>query len=147
VPPNLGSIRRIKDATERAVAASNYILDLTEEANRARTERDHAAVYLNRMEGWTPIKVYTTLGVSRGLFVRMMSRAPKALTPMTDAVDRGIAAANKVVELDERIAEAVEVRDEAILTALLDDGVRNCDMARATQLTTARIAQIKTGNG
>lgn len=150
--PSTATVRAIEDPAKRARAAARIVRDAEAKANEARYERDMAAVILHLREGWKPVEVYRALGVSRGLFVRMVQRAPADLPPMADPDKAMRKAARTVERLDTTCEEAREVRDEAAAGMLAGkyrkpDGTlyRNADVARLTGLTTARIAQLRAG--
>ena len=120
-------------------------------AEGLRAQRALLARYLEEVEGWSQADIYRHLGISRALLVRIRSRYNKG-TPAGMLSIRGdiplrakqTAAAVERAETDE--LQWIKVRDDAI-SATRESGVRPAEIARATGLTTARIAQLKTGSG
>jgi hypothetical protein len=125
---------------------------------KARTKRREG------MEGveYKPIHVYRdTIGVSRGLFVRMQHRAAQELPAFLDDDGQPLPLAEvKEIALEARaeceMYDAINlgartIRDEVGHVLLNGDrkaGVRamsNADFARLTKVTTARVAQIRYG--
>jgi hypothetical protein len=98
-----------------------------------------------------PVDVYRVIGVSRGMFVRMMHRAPRELPQIDDAPKVAAAAAAECARYDAMNKEARAIRDEAIMALLNGDRatgrqpVSNADVARLSGLTTPRVAQLRYG--
>lgn len=117
---------------------------------------------------YKPIDVYQkTIGVSRGLFVRMQHRAAQLPTPEEYMAGAG-EPVDGMVSLEQVAEVARAKRDECILydainkeaRTIRDDAIRkllkgnrraklpkmtSADVARLTLLTTPRVAQIKKG--
>lgn len=99
-----------------------------------------------------PADVYALIGVSRGLFVRMMKRMPPD-TPDASEYDGDPAKDAKAAAKDVQRFEAIEnevrpIRDEVLddlLNGISGPAERNADIARLTDLTTARVAQLRLG--
>jgi hypothetical protein len=96
-----------------------------------------------------PVEVYEALGVGRSLVNRILMRMPnEPLPPVDEPADVARAAHGEVKALEHVIRAAREIRDTAAVTMMSghdDDGdqippVSNAQIARATNLTTARIA-------
>lgn len=137
---------RDRDAAKRAYDAgqiddSTYYarIEQAKSVRRAALEMAGVSVY--------PVDVYTLIGVSRTLFVRMMARMPERLPKMDDPQAQAKAAARDVLRYAKIVDEAIEVRDEAVDELLNGRGERmsNADLARLTELTTARVAQLRVG--
>jgi hypothetical protein len=98
-----------------------------------------------------PAEVYHLIGVSRALLVRMMKRLPEHLPPLHgDHTEVGKQATKEAEKWDRVADEALAYRDELAMSMLGqgDDGVqrrRNAEVAQLTGLTTARVAQMRTG--
>lgn len=118
--------------------------------NRAKRQRDLIAADVEVY----PVDIYEMLGVSRNLVNRTLMRMPNG--PLPHLVDPARSAKNahaQVPEVEAIIEEAREIRDTAALILMSGEDekghrfqpVSNADIARATQLTTARIAQLREG--
>jgi dienelactone hydrolase len=99
-----------------------------------------------------PVDVYKhTIGVSRGLFVRLLHRAPNQLPEIENAREVALMAKEDCQMYDAINVDARIIRDEAITVLLNGDrkagikAISNADVARLTGLTTARVAQLRYG--
>lgn len=119
-------------------------------ANREQRRADLAAANVTVY----PKDVYEMLGVSRNLVNRLLMRMPDAPLPhMADPARAAKRAHAQIPPIEATIAHAREIRDIAALILMSgqdEDGhtfppVSNADVARATGLTTARIAQLREG--
>lgn len=150
------SVRAIADPLERVAAAAELVRKTEVRADAARGIRDMATIVAHLDDGVSPVTLYRdTLQCSRGLFVRIIQRAPAKRPHMTDALAQARESAQAVRRHEAVIAEARAIRDETALL-LMNGGtdpvtgkrvvaVANADIARATGLTTARVAQVRTG--
>lgn len=112
------------------------------------------ATYRARLEtiDYMPIDVYTLLGVSRGLFFRMIrGRMPLELDDVPDAREVAETTGRQCEMYDVIALGARTIRDEAVL-ALLNGNPKakrppmsNADVTRITGLTSARTHQIRMG--
>lgn len=123
-----------------------YIAALGENREQRRADIEAANVTI------TPVDVYEMLGVSRNLVNRLLMRMPDAPLPDVANPKRAAKAAHaKIPEWECVIEEARAIRDATarmVMSGEDDDGreftpVSNADVARATGLTTARIAQLR----
>lgn len=149
-------VRAIPDPLERVAAAADLVRKAEERAENARAMRDMAAIVAHLDDGVPPVTMYRdVLGCSRGLFVRIIQRAPAKRPKMEGAVEQARESAAAVRRHEAIIEAAREVRDSTALL-LMNGGkdpvtgqkvtpVSNADIARATGLTTARVAQVRTG--
>lgn len=148
--------RVIEDPLKRVKVAAELARKAEERAERARQVRDMAACVAHLDDGVPPVEMYRdVLECSRGLFVRIIQRAP-AERPDMKAARRQAAESAKAARRHEEVIEGARaLRDETILL-LLNGGtdpvtgtpvapISNADVARATGLTTARVAQVRTG--
>lgn len=161
VDPARRTARPVEEAAieKRVRDNSKRVRDLDAKIRRARAARDAAVVSLHFHDGWAPVKCYRLIGVSRGLFVRMTTRAKNA----AESTGVGLARVEKAEQVAKRAARdlaryeaardyARDARDadaDAMLNgrALTPDGTvyRNAELARLTGLTTARVAQLRHG--
>lgn len=149
----VNSVAKIADPMKRAAAAATLVRDADNAAVDARATRDMATIVAHLDQGATPVTLYRALGISRGLFNRMVQRAPQQRPPIEDALAVATQAAKEVRKYERISAEARAIRDETALSLMngrdtAGNQVKmhsNADIARATGLTTARIAQIRTG--
>lgn len=110
------------------------------ERRAADLERYNVTIY--------PAEVYTLIGVARNLFVRMMGRMPENLPEMDDPEAVAKAAAKDVRKYRQIAKDAVPVRDEGVEAMFYGNGTElrtNAYVARLTDLTTARVAQLRKG--
>lgn len=135
-------------------------------ASTAHERREKAKVKRREaMEGvvYKPIQVYRdTIGVSKGLFVRMQHRETQELPTFTDPVtgepmtleqvkEVGLEARAECEMYDAINLGARTIRDQAVHKLLNGDrktgvtAISNADVARITGLTTARVAQLRYG--
>lgn len=159
---SVASIARITDYRDRLVAAQKLVTEASDAAEQARAQRDMATIVAHLDQGVKPVQLYRdTLAVSRGLFNRIIQRAPAdedrariiAENPELFADAQATAkTAVKAVEKYTAIAEeAREIRDTAALFLMSgqdDQGnvftpLTNAEIARLTDLTPARIAQVR----
>jgi hypothetical protein len=126
---------------------------------KARAKRREAMVGVV----YKPIQVYRdTIGVSKGLFVRMQHREtqelpefrdPETGEPMTleQVKELGLAARAECEMYDAIDLGACTIRDEAVHVLLNGDpkrgikAISNADVSRIVGLTTARVAQLRYG--
>ena len=159
--PYDAAIARINAALEADEITSSEAWEQRQAASQARREAMENVVY-------KPIDVYQeTLGVSRGLFVRMQHREPALPTPeeylralgrdydddaVLEAVQEAARAKRHDCERYDAIAEAArDIRDAAIRKLLKGNRrakrppMSNADVARLTKVTPARVHQIHRG--
>jgi hypothetical protein len=139
--------KRLRDALEAGhITEDGYAVGLAK--NREQRQRDLREANVVTY----PVHVYEMLGVSRNLVNRILMRMPtEALPDMRDPKRSAKAAHAKIGPLEQIIDAAKEIRDTAALLLMAgeDDAgnevapVSNADVARATGLTTARIAQLR----
>lgn len=139
--PSLASVSKIEDLAKRARDAARIAKSAQVKADLHRPTRDAAALAMLRA-GAQPVEVYRLIGVSRGLFVRM-ARRPLTSNPPVFADPKATAAASakECAKWDRLAEQARAVRDQAAY-AMKDAGRTNADVARATGLTTARVAKL-----
>lgn len=151
------TVAKIADPMKRVAAAAALVREAEAAAEDARAQRDMATIVAHLDQHVAPVRLYRdALQVSRGLFNRMVQRAPAQRPDIPNAIDVAAKAAKAVRRFEERAEQAREIRDTAMLM-LLNGGedehgnavtpVSNADIARATHLTTARVAQMRTGSG
>jgi hypothetical protein len=111
------------------------------------------ATYRARLEPveYMPIDVYTLIGVSRGLFFRMIKRMPVDLEDIPDAHEAAESARRECEMHDVIALGARTIRDEAVL-ALLEGNPKakrppmsNADVMRLIGLSSPRVHQIRMG--
>ena len=153
---SIDKVRAISDPLERVAAAADLVRKAEERADAARSMRDMATIVAHLDDGVPPVTLYRdVLKCSRGLFVRIIQRAPAKRPKMDNAVDQARESAAAVRRHEDVIEQARAIRDETALL-LMNGGkdpvtkkkitpVQNADIARATGLTTARVAQVRTG--
>jgi hypothetical protein len=153
------SVTKGPAAEKRVKAASRRVREFNEKAEQARLLRDTAVVSLHAHEGWPPVECYRLIGVSRGLFVRMMDRARtvaqetgQGIPKVANAQKVAAKAARDLNRYEGTLLRERDARDEdaeAMLNGRIRkaDGTvyRNADLARLTGLTTARVAQLRQG--
>jgi hypothetical protein len=149
-------LRAIEDPLVRVEKAAEVVRKAEVRADAARSMRDIATVVAHLDDGVSPVTLYRdTLECSRGLYVRIIQRAPSQRPKMDDALAQARESAQAVRRHEAVIEEARLVRDETALL-LMNGGtdpvtgnkvtpVSNAEIARATGLTTARVAQVRTG--
>lgn len=149
-------LRKIDDPMERVEQAAAVVHKAEERAEAARSMRDMATIIAHLDDGVPPVTLYRdTLECSRGLFVRIIQRAPAKRPKMENALEQARESARAVRRHEATIEEARTIRDETALL-LMNGGtdpvtkrkvapVSNAEIARATGLTTARVAQVRTG--
>jgi len=150
------SVRSIPDPLERVEKAADLVHKAEERADNARAMRDMATIVAHLDHGVPPVTLYRdTLQCSRGLFVRIIQRAPAKRDKMDDPVAQARESAAAVRRHEAVIEEARAIRDETALL-LMNGGidpvsgqkvipVSNAEIAKRTGLTTARVAQVRTG--
>lgn len=153
---SVDDLRSITDPLERVEKAAELVRKAEDRANAARSMRDMATIVAHLDDGVPPVTLYRdTLECSRGLFVRIIQRAPARRPKMEGALDQARESAQAVRRHEATIEAARIVRDETALL-LMNGGkdpvtgekvkpVSNAEIARATGLTTARVAQVRTG--
>ena len=149
-------VRAIPDPLERLAAAAALVEKAKERADAARSMRDMAVVVAHLDDGVPPVTLYRdVLKCSRGLVVRIIQRAPAKREKMADALGQARESADAVRRHEAVIQAARPIRDETALL-LMNGGtdpvtgeavapMSNADIARATGLSTARVAQVRTG--
>jgi hypothetical protein len=131
---------------ERVSAAAALAEPAEAAADNARGARDLAACWAHLDDGVPAVTMYRdVLGVSRSLFVRIIQRAPADRPPVKRAKAVAKAKAVKVREFEEVAEAAREIRDTTALLLMNEGNVPNAEVSRRTGLTTARIAQLRTG--
>lgn len=149
-------VRSIEDPIERVTAAAELVRQREERAEGARQVRDQATIIAHLDDGVAPAEMYRdVLDCSRGLFVRIIQRAPAKRGKMSDAKEQARSSAKAVRKHEAVIERAREIRDSTALllmtggkdpvTGLEVERVSNAEIARVTGLTTARVAQIRAG--
>lgn len=149
-------LRAIPDPLERVEKAAEVVRKAEVRANAARSMRDIATVVAHLDDGVSPVTLYRdTLECSRGLFVRIIQRAPASRPKMDGALAQARESAQAVRRHEATIEGAREVRDETALllmnggtdpaTGAKVEPISNAEIARVTGLTTARVAQVRTG--
>lgn len=153
---SVDDVRAIPDPLERVAAAAELVRKAEERADAARSMRDMATIVAHLDDGVSPVTLYRdTLQCSRGLFVRIIQRAPAKRAKMDNALAQAGESAAAVRRHEAVIEQARAIRDETALL-LMNGGkdpvtkakitpVSNAEIARATGLTTARVAQVRTG--
>jgi DNA-binding NarL/FixJ family response regulator len=140
------SIRRIKDPAKRAQSAAALLADVQPRIEQTRAARDAACLHLLRNEGRQPVQVYRLAHLSRRLFGPIAATIP-AGQPAPEVADAEIVAAEMgeaFWRLKRDEGALTEIRGEAVQT-MLAEGLSNVEVARAANLSTARIAQIRRG--
>lgn len=139
----------IQDPNERLDAVVAALTPLEKKVERARADRDTAVQVAHKDQGVAKVVLYRDLGVARALVERIVARAPAVRPDLPNALARAKRAHAKVVELTPTIEALKAVRDPTMLTLLNGtydgDAVSNADVARRTGLSTARVAQMRTG--
>lgn len=153
---SVDEVRALADPLERVEKAAELVRKAEERANNARSMRDMATIVAHLDDDVPPVTLYRdTLECSRGLFVRIIQRAPSKRPKMEGALDQARESAQAVRRHEATIEAARIIRDETALL-LMNGGkdpvtgakvapVSNAEIARATGLTTARVAQVRTG--
>jgi hypothetical protein len=155
---DVDAVSKIPDPLERVEAAEALVRLYRERMEAAHGLRDMAVVVAHLDHGVAPVVLYRdVLGVSRGLFNRMIQRAPmKSLRPkFEDPVALAKESDGAIVRNKALMKRAETLRNDTALL-LMNGGtdpvtktkvepVTNAKIAKATDLTTARIAQIRTG--
>lgn len=139
---------RLRDQRDRfKITEEQYVTALAENREQRQSDIDHAQVKVY------PADIYKMLGVSRNLVNRILMRMPvEDLPEMRSPKRTAQTAHSKIGPLQEIVAQAREIRDAAALLVMAGeddngnpvDPVSNAEIARATQLTTARVAQLRT---
>jgi hypothetical protein len=140
------SIRRIKDPARRAEAAAALLADVQTSIEQTRAARDAACLHLLRNQGWAPVQVYRLAGLSRRLFGPIAATIPQG-QPAPEVADAEVVAeemGEAFWRLKRDEGSLIEIRGEAVQT-MLAEGRSNVEVARAANLSTARIAQIRRG--
>ncbi len=157
-------IRSITDREQRLRAATAALETIDEKRRTQIALRDMAICVANLDQDVSPVALYRDiLGVSRGLFNRIKQRAPDDQTRATivaeqpakfrDSRRTASKAAQEIRRLTLVQDDVRKIRDKtavAMMNGVADDGTRvtpvsNADIARITDLSTARIAQIRKG--
>lgn len=148
-------VRRIHDRTERLAAATELLAEVEAKRDQARSLRDMAMIVAHLDQGVQPVHIYRdTVGVSRGLFNRVIQRAPDKRPVIPNAVEVAGAAQADLKKWVALVDEVMDIRDDlalSMMNGVADDGgrttpVSNANVARITGLTTARVAQMRTGS-
>lgn len=123
-------------------------------ATEARARRDMAVIVAHLDQGVAPVTLYRdTLKCSRTMFNKIIMRAPENRPEIPDALEVARQATKDAARYDEIEDKAHRLRDETagmLMNGLTVDGKRvppvpNAEIARRTGLTTARVAQLRTG--
>lgn len=107
----------------------------------ARQRRDAAALHLLRNVGRKPVEVYRPARLSRRLFqpIAASCKGPAPVVENPDADLEQYGAEFWAAKADAERAAAARTR---ACQAMLAAGYRNADVARAANLSTARVTQI-----
>lgn len=143
-------IAAIPDAEARLDAAVAALRPLETKAERARADRDTAIQVAHKDQGVRKVVIYRdTLGIARALCERIVARAPAVRPDVPNALTKAKKAHDRVTALKPTIEEYKQIRDATMLTLMNGehggDPVSNADIARRTGLSTARVAQMRTG--
>jgi hypothetical protein len=146
------AVRLIQDPEKRLAAAHQAYVEARTRLKDARQRRAVAGVALRYQPGRTQASVLRELAVSRALYVRWERRWAEEARAV-DNPERAASQATKDLEKWSAVAsEMREIRDD-VVDDMLNGGLRrrdgarfrNADVARITGLTTARVAQMRTG--
>lgn len=137
-------IRAIADPEQRARAAARAWALADAAVSQARAQRDAACLHLLRNEGWKPIQVYTLAGLSRRLFGPIAASRKGPAPVVEDAEKIAKRAGKRFWEQKARLDEVAAIR-AAAGHEMLAAARSNADVARATNLSTARITQMRKG--
>ena len=144
-PTNAARARLRAELDAGKITDDEYENGLTE--NREQRRRDIEAAKVEVF----PVDVYKMLGVARSLVNRILMRMPNDPLPVMRNPEKVAKASHdKIPEWEAVVEQAREIRNKAaldLMTGENDTGVytSNADIARATHLTTARVAQIREG--
>lgn len=153
---SVDDVRTIPDPLERVARAAEVAAKAEQRAEAARSMRDRATIVAHLDDGVSPVTLYRdTLDCSRSLFVRIIQRAPAQRPKMEDALDQARESAGAVRRHETTLEAARAIRDETALL-LMNGGtdpvtgeavapISNAEVAEVTGLSTARIAQVRTG--
>lgn len=149
-------VKALTDRRERLATATDLHRKAREKRKKALALRDMAAIVANADHGVDPVVLYRGMKMSRGLLNRILQRTPVAekRPTMADPVRTAIKAAEDVRTWRAQEKAYRDLRDAtaiAMMNGVGDDGDRvppvpNAEVARITGLTTARVAQLRTGN-
>jgi hypothetical protein len=148
------TVRNIADPMKRVTEAATLVREAEAKVEQARALRDMATVVAHLDQGVPPVRLYRdVLNVSRGLFNRMIQRAPSERPEIENAERVAAKAAKDVRKYKVIVEDAREIRDVTALMLMSGEDeagnpaapVSNADIARATKLTTARVAQMRGG--
>lgn len=138
-------IRAIPDTRERAAAAAKRIRALNKDIAAHRVRRNHAMLTLLREPyTWPKTKIVRHVGVSRTMFVGVVSKAPAELPPVKG--DPDVVAKrehDKSIALQADVDALLTIRDAAILDLLYDEKLPNHLVATITGELEERIAQLR----
>lgn len=148
-------VAEIEDPIKRLKAAATLLRRVQDDAARRRADRGLAVIDLHLGRGVKGVTIYRDtpgLEMSRGQFNKIIKRAPAEWSSdgsVRDVEKKAIAAHQKILALDEVIAQFQEIRDSTAIGLMEGEFgggvVSNADVARASGLSTARIAQMRTG--
>jgi hypothetical protein len=147
----LSEIQALTDPVAKAAAATQLVRDLDAAIRPEYTRRDIAGLILHYRLGWKPVAIYRDLfGVQRNKWTKIMARAPEPLPGMRNPEKVAREAVEKIAAYEEQVVVVRELRNKMVL-ALLDGSagvppMSNAEVARATGLDTARVAQLRHGN-
>lgn len=149
----MAELSAVADPRERAEQAAELVRYAHAHAEKARLERNRAALAMYNQDGMSAATVWRdTLGISRNLWNRVLDRWDAGeIEPAEGLTDpRGAAkrAADRVRHWEKVEEEARAIRDEVALD-LMDGSyggppLRNAEVVRLTGLTSARVAQMRT---
>lgn len=140
----IDTVLAMKDVEKRAAAAAALTREAQTRATAAGALRNLAIQHASRIPNVVFARIYKTIGVSRSLYLRKVEEAPAVLAPLEGDP---IAIATKA-QKDWRKYHDIEKRAMALRNAdihRLLTYMSNADVATLTGLTTARIAQLRTG--
>lgn len=129
------------------ITDEEYIAFLAENREKRQDDLHKAKVTIY------PADIYKMLGISRNLVNRILMRMPvEDLPPIRRPKQIAQTAHAKIGPLQETVSQARDIRTAAALQVMSgedDQGnaippVSNAEIARATRLTTARVAQLRT---
>lgn len=126
-------------------------IDSATAENRRQKAREKRRKGMESVE-YKPAAVWRdAMGISRGMFARLIRRAPAVLPDIPNAYEVAKAARVECELYDAINDQARTIRDRAVAVLLNGDAKRgiqpisNADVARITGLTTARVAQMRYG--
>lgn len=161
---SVNAVSKIEDPMKRLRAASATLGEIKTAEEDARALRNIATIVAHLDHGVAPVTLYRDkVKISRGMFNRLLQRAPSdeeraaiiAAEPRLADAETATATAAKaaadVKRYKARKWDLLEIRDTAMLLLFEGDQsvglapVPNAEISRATGLTSARVAQLRTG--